>query len=148
MAECGGWGHTRLPLTTSSKTVPHSTDADCVFYAALLRFVARKTERSDPRIAAMMDALTDAACEIEAAGHFCVAADRLELTARAFAGVAAFLQKQILPEAVSEGNTTGEQQIRWAVDTAMAAVNDLLTNAARQDGRDVEVQVGFQPPSL
>lgn len=119
---------------------------DCAFYAAMLRFVARKTERGDPRIAAMMDALTDAACEIEATGHFHVPADRLELTARAFAGVAAFLQKQILPEAVSEGNTTGEHQIRWAVDTAMASVNTLLTSAAKQDGRAVDVSIGENKP--
>lgn len=121
--------------------MPQPPFPEAAHFAAILRFVARKSERNDPRIADMMDALTAAAAAIEATGAFSVPSDKLELTARAFAGVAAFLQKQILPEAVSEGNTTGEQQIRWAVDTAMAAVNTLLQRAAGGDRQAVEIRL-------
>lgn len=109
--------------------------SDYGFYVAILRFVARKSDRSDARIAAMMDSLDQAAGEIESSGGFDVAADQLELTARAFAGVAGFLQKQILPETVAEGNKAGEAQIRWAIDNAMEAVNSLLGRAALVEQR-------------
>lgn len=114
-------------------------------FAAMLRYVAGKTERGDPRIEAMMDLLGMAATGIETSGAFLVPADRLELGARAFAGVAAFLQKQILPEAVSEGNAAGERQIRWAVDSAMAVVNTLLSRAAAGDGQAVEIHLDAPP---
>jgi hypothetical protein len=115
------------------------------FYAAILRFVAAKTERVDERVAGMMDELTAAAGQIEAGGRFQVAGDRLELTARAFAGVAGLLQKSILPEAVAHGNAAGETQIRWAVDAAMEAVSLLLSRAALQKGEPVEVVLP-EPP--
>lgn len=99
----------------------------------MLRFVASRTERSDRRIAAMLDLMLDAAQEFEESGVFRLTAEQVPLAARAFAGVAAFLQKQILPPAVSAGNASGERQIRWAVDTAMASVNSLLTRAATTD---------------
>lgn len=93
----------------------------------------------------MMEALADAAAEIEARGAVTVPAGRFELTARAFAGVAGFLQKQILPEAVAHGNTTGETEIRWAVDTSMAVVNRLLSDAALGNG-DRPAEVRMPPP--
>ncbi|KIM00070.1 hypothetical protein CCC_02858 [Paramagnetospirillum magnetotacticum MS-1] len=73
-----------------------------------------------------------------------VAADRLELSARAMAGFAAFLQKSILPEAVAHGNRAGETQIRWSVDAAMDAVNTLLARAALQEGQ--AVRITLPPP--
>lgn len=120
--------------------------SDYGFYVAILRFVARKSDRSDARIAAMMDNLERAAAEIEAQGGFDVVADHLELTARAFAGVAGFLQKQILPEAVAEGNKTGEAQIRWAIDNSMEAVNSLLGRAALTEQRsDMRITLPAPP---
>lgn len=107
--------------------------ADPIFYIKLLRFVATKTERTDPRIAAMMDLLVEAADAFETSGAYRLSPDRLALAARAFAGVAAFLQRQILPSAVAERNAKGEGQVRWAIDTAMASVNSLLTRAATGD---------------
>jgi hypothetical protein len=119
--------------------------SDHAFYANLLRFVAARTDRADPRTAAMMAALEAAAEEIAATGSFTVAPDRLDLTARAFAGVAAFLQKQILPEAVAHGHHDSERQIRWAVDTAMDAVNTLLARAALGQGEAVAVVLPAGP---
>lgn len=122
--------------------------SDYTFYVAALRFVASKTHYVDGRVADMMQALGATADSIEKAGSFTVPADKLELTARAFAGVAAFLQKQILPEAVAEGNKAGETQIRWAIDSAMEAVNLLLSHAAEQAGKAVEVRLRETPADL
>jgi hypothetical protein len=118
---------------------------DYSFYVAILRFIARKTERSDPKVAQMMDALLQAAAEIEASGRFTVAAEQLETTARAFAGVGAFLQRQILPEVVAEINDSGERQVRWAVDAAMGAVNTLLARAVETPRLDVEITLDAPP---
>jgi len=119
--------------------------SDYRFYASILRFVARKTERADPRIAAMMDRLEETAGQIESQGLFDVAADQLENTARAFAGVAGFLQKQILPEAIAAGNQPGETQIRWAIDNAMDAVNNLLARAALAE-KKTDIRITLPPP--
>lgn len=136
------------------------------FISSMLRFVAAKTETAapaaktktaapaaaDPRTAAMMAALRRAADDIEAGGGFEVAGDRLELTARALAGFAGFLQKSILPEAVAHGNTGGEAQVRWAVDAAMEAVNTLLSRAALRAGGETgeaageTVRITLPPP--
>ncbi len=124
---------------------PRVPSTDFILFAAMLRYVAGRTERGDSRIDAMMDLLTMAAAGIEAGGAFHMPADRLELGARAFAGVAAFLQKQILPEAINEGNAAGERQIRWAVDSAMAVVNTLLSGAAAGDGQPVEIRLDPPP---
>lgn len=120
--------------------------SDLSFYAAMLRFVANKTAPEmahDARGTAMMAALVRAGTCFEAGQPLRVPAAELELTARAFAGFAAFLQKQILPEAVAYGNEAGEKQVRWAVDTGMATVSLLLSRAALQEGQDVEL-----PPPL
>jgi hypothetical protein len=119
--------------------------SDYRFYAAILRFVAGKTDRADPRIAEMMALLEQAARAIETAGAFDVAAADLESTARAFAGVAGFLQKQILPEAVAAGNKPGEDQIRWAIDNAMESVNSLLSRAA-VTGEKSDMRITLPPP--
>ena len=114
------------------------------YFSSMLRFVAAKTEESaaaaaDPRTATMMATLRRMADAAEAGTEIEVAADCLELTARALAGFAGFLQKSILPEAVAHGNTGGEAQIRWSVDTAMDAVNTLLSRAALQEGQAVRL---------
>ncbi|MEW5726429.1 MAG: hypothetical protein AB1918_01250 [Pseudomonadota bacterium] len=117
------------------------TLSEVAFYANILRFVAGRSDRSDPRVAEMMDALVDAAGEIEARGALTVPAGRYEITARAFAGVAGFLLKQILPEAVAHGNAAGEAQLRWAVDASMEMVNRLLSEAALGHGdRPIELR--------
>lgn len=104
--------------------------SDFAFYANTLRFVAGKTERTDGRVAAMMAALEQAADSVEAKGAVTVAPADRELTARAFAGIAGFLQKQILPEVVAAGNGDGEAQVRWSIDTSMELVNRLLAAVA------------------
>lgn len=113
--------------------------SDHDFYAAILRFVARRSDRSDPNVAAMMDELLAAADEVSARGRVTVAADRLELAARAFAGIAGLLQKDILPETIAHGNEAGERQVRWAVDASMEAVNLLLGKASLEDRSTVEI---------
>ncbi|MBI3446365.1 MAG: hypothetical protein HY055_13665 [Magnetospirillum sp.] len=123
---------------------------DYTFFSAILRFVAGKTENSDqatadPRTRAMMSTLRAIADAAETSDGFEVAGDALELTARALAGFAGFLQKSILPEAVAHGNQTGERQIRWSVDTAMDAVNTLLARAALQEGQPVRVTLPPPP---
>jgi hypothetical protein len=121
------------------------------FFASMLRFVAAKTEAAsssplDTRTVDMMAALRRIAEAVEAESGFEIPGGGLELNARALAGFAAFLQKSILPEAVAHGNQAGEAQIRWSVDTAMEAVNTLLSRAAMQDGQAVRVTLP-PPPS-
>lgn len=117
---------------------------DHAFYANILRFVAQRADRSDAQVAAMMDELSAAADEVAAHGSVKVAADRLDIAARAFAGIAGFLQTRILPETIAHGNSTGERQVRWAVDSSMAAMNQLLGHAAMGAADSVEVK--FPPP--
>ena len=102
------------------------------FYTRILRFVAARSDCSDPRIAAMMALLCQAADAIDVDGAF--VASELDLTARAFAGVAAMLQKQILPETVANGHAEAERQIRWAVDTSLETVNALLYKSSTGGG--------------
>lgn len=112
-----------------------------LLFPKLLRFIAAKGERPDPGVMAQMKALEAAATQIEDTGTFEVAGAELAVAARAFAGVAAFLQQQILPEAVADGNAAGERQVRWAVDQAMEIVNLLLCRAAETPGEPVTVVV-------
>jgi hypothetical protein len=121
------------------------------FFSSILRFVAAKTEAAsspapDARTADMMAALRRMADTVDTEPGFEIPGDGLDLNARALAGFAAFLQKSILPEAVAHGNQAGEAQIRWSVDTAMAAVSTLLARAAMQDGQAVRITLP-PPPS-
>jgi len=111
------------------------------FFAAMLDFVAAKPAGDDARAAAMMAILGRAAETSRTDGAITVANAELELAARAFAGFAALLQKQILPEAVAHGHTETEAQIRWSVDTAMDLVNTLLKAAAAQTREPVTVKL-------
>ena len=122
--------------------------SDISFFAAMLRFVATKTEASgpgDPRTQAMMAELRLAAAAVEAGSPVTVTADRLELAGRAFAGFAGFLQKQILPEAVALGHGQAEAQLRWAVDAAMAMASSVLAGAARDEPGDVALDLPPPP---
>lgn len=123
--------------------------SDYDFFSAMLRFVRRKTEgvADDSRTRMMMTILEETAAACAADGGFTVVPDRLEISARALAGFAAFLQKQILPEAVAHGNSLGERQIRWSIDTAMAAVNTLLARAALAEGQPVTITLPPPPSS-
>ena len=105
-------------------------DRDAAVLAAFFRFVAERTDRgSSPEVTAMMEELARAADAIEATGGFTAQAGRLRITARALAGVAGFLQQHILPEAVAAGNTDGERQVRWVIDTCMETMAALTTHA-------------------
>ena len=117
----------------------------------MLRFVARKTEPTDARIASMMLTLTQLADTIDSQGGFSVMVPHLEMTARALAGVAAFLQKQILPEVVATQNSCGERQVRWGIETAMSGVNILLASAAEIAGGSQTAQpvhITLPPPPV
>jgi hypothetical protein len=114
------------------------------FYAATLRFVAAKLEGGDDaRIMAMRGVLTGVADALEAGGALVVAPGDLEVASRAFAGVAAFLQKRILPETVAHGHA--ERQVRWSVDASMAVVNTLLQAATGRAGEG-PVTIHLPPP--
>jgi hypothetical protein len=124
--------------------------SDHSFFAALLRFVAAKTASAgidDSRTQSLVAELYAAAEAVDAGTVITVASDRLELAARAFAGFAAFLQKQILPEAVAHGHAPAEAQLRWAVDTAMAMVSTLLTRAALEERGAVTLDLP-PPPAV
>jgi len=110
------------------------------FFAAILRFVANRGDRADAAVRETLDILSAAADSFDSSGVFTVPPDRRDLAARAFAGFAAFLQKQILPETVANGHAGAERQIRWSVDAAMEAVNQLVKAGA------TAVEVRLPPP--
>lgn len=111
--------------------------ADYTFYISFLRFVANKTERETPDIAAMMDELNKIAEGIEAEGTFSVPKERMAVAARALAGVAGLLQQSILPEVVASENKVGEVQVRWVIDTSMELVAHLTTRAELAEDGEV-----------
>ena len=103
---------------------------DYKFFTAQLRFVAKRTERESNDIDCMMDILLSIADNIDEKNKtFFVRAKDLKITARALAGVAGFLQQHILPEAKSAGNTRGESQVRWTIDTCMVLMAKLMSHA-------------------
>jgi len=93
--------------------------SEYTFFISHLRFIANRTERTTPEISAMMDALVCFADAVERSSEFEVAADQTAVTGRALAGLAGFLQQHILPEVVAVGNSDGEKQVRWVIDTSM-----------------------------
>ena len=116
------------------------------FYANLLLFVARRTEAGDERTRTLMAILERAAQSFAATGFYDVPATETDLTARALAGVAAFLQKQILPETVAAAHSDAEAQIRWAIDSAMDGVNTLLSRAGLGLAQDITLTLPDAPP--
>lgn len=119
------------------------------FYVRHLRFMARSTAHAGPEVRVMMDQLRHVADGIEAGGdRYVVPASRLRVTARALAGMAGFLQQQILPEAVAAGNATGEAQVRWVIDTSMETMAGLMIHAeTTADGEDYTVPLPPPPGS-
>ena len=116
------------------------------FYAAQLRFAASKTERSDDEISDMMDQLHLIADQIDDGEKFEVKAAGMRAAARALAGVAGFLQKQILPEVVAAGNAIGEAQVRWTIDTSMSLMATMMTHAEMtNDQEDLELTLPDAP---
>ncbi len=102
---------------------------DPKIFVRYLRFVAAKTPRDTPEITNMMEILESIAAETETTGSFSLPSDALQPAARGLAGLAGFLQQQILPEAVAEGNAEAERQVRWVIDSAMALVSQLTMHA-------------------
>lgn len=102
---------------------------DYGFYAACLRFVARRTDAATPEVSAMMRDLEEIASGVEAEGAVVVAPERLSGAARALAGVAGMLQQHILPEAVAAGDAAAEARVRWMIDASMTAMATLSTQA-------------------
>lgn len=92
---------------------------DYTFYAGFLRFVAQKTDKTDPSVHAMMAELNQAADQIDHASRFQLLASRAQASSRAFAGVAQFLQHRILPEAQAHGNPVALAQIEWAIAASL-----------------------------
>lgn len=120
------------------------------FYVRHLRFMARSTARAAPQVAEMMARLGIVADGLEAAGdRYVVAAPDLRGTARALAGLAGFLQQQILPEVVAAGNAVGEGQVRWVIDTSMETMAALMVHAeTTEDGEDFTVVLPPPPPGV
>ncbi|UKV12710.1 hypothetical protein L6172_11600 [Thalassospiraceae bacterium SW-3-3] len=100
--------------------------SDYGFYAGILRFVAKKTESDDREIKVMMGHLSGIATAIEHSGRFVVERANCESAARAFAGVAKFLQERILPEALAAGNEGAVNQLKWAIETSLALGSELV----------------------
>ncbi len=103
--------------------------SDYRFFAACLRFVARRTDAATPEMAAMMADLSALAEAVEAEGALVVAAARRKGAARALAGVAGVLQQHILPEAAAHGDAAALGRVRWMIDAAMAGVADITVHA-------------------
>ena len=110
--------------------------SDYRFFAACLRFVARRTDSSTPELAALMADLDALAEGVEAEGALIVPKARLKGAARALAGVAGMLQQQILPEAVASGDAGAERRVRWMIDAAMTGMAALTAQAESADAGD------------
>jgi len=110
--------------------------SDYRFFAACLRFVARRTEATTPDLAALMADLEAMAVGVEAEGELIVPQARLKGAARALAGVAGMLQQQILPEAVAAGDAGAERRVRWMIDAAMTGMAALTAHAESTDAGD------------
>ena len=118
------------------------------FYAAQLRFAASKTERANDEISNMMDQLQAIADQVDAGPSFTVKAQGLRAAARALAGVAGFLQKQILPEVIAAGNEIGEAQVRWTIDTSMSLMATMMTHAEMTNDQDDLELILPKPPAI
>ena len=110
--------------------------SDYGFYAGILRFVAKKTETDDREIRIMMAHLAGISDAIEQTGRFMVERDNCESAARAFAGVAKFLQERILPEALNAGNEGAVEQLKWAIETSLVLAAELVKRAANEELKD------------
>eukprot|EP00998_Keelungia_sp_KM082_P008706 NODE_4892_length_742_cov_1.243902_g4869_i0.p1 GENE.NODE_4892_length_742_cov_1.243902_g4869_i0~~NODE_4892_length_742_cov_1.243902_g4869_i0.p1 ORF type:complete len:131 (+),score=20.44 NODE_4892_length_742_cov_1.243902_g4869_i0:181-573(+) len=107
--------------------------SDYGFYAGILRFVAKKTETDDREIRIMMGHLSGIADAIAQSGRFMIERDNCESAARAFAGVAKFLQERILPEALAAGNEGAVNQLKWTIETSLALGSELVKRIALEE---------------
>jgi hypothetical protein len=117
------------------------------FFVRYIRFVASKTPRDTIGVEAMMQELGRIATGIENTGTFRVEGDKLEIAARALAGLAGLLQQKILPEVVAAGNPHNETQVRWVIDTSMALMANLTVRADAGDHDPSEVITLPEPPA-
>lgn len=106
------------------------------FYAGYLRFVAQKTTADTPEIRDMMAELGYIANILEQEVTFTVEQNKLHITARALAGVAGFLQQNILPEIIDAKNVSGEREVRWVIDASMTVMSNLMVHAELADNSD------------
>lgn len=116
--------------------------------AGYLRFFARKTDRTDPDVGAMMAMLDGLAHQLETQGTMTIERADLPAAGRALAGVAGFLQQHILPEAVANGHAPIEAQVRWTIDSLMDMMTQCMTHAeiAKDDGALVLTPGPKSPP--
>ncbi len=120
---------------------------DYGFYVACLRFMERRTEAVTPEIVAMMRDIAEIADGVETAGEIVARFERSRPAARAMAGVAGFLQRHILPEAVALGDAASERRIRWMIDASMEAMT-ALTLHAETATQGTECRVSLPPPPV
>ena len=106
------------------------------FYAGSLRFVAQNTTADTPEIRDMMAELGLIANILEQEVTFTVEQNKLQITARALAGVAGFLQQHILPEIIDAKNISGEREVRWVIDASMTVMSNLMVHAELADNSD------------
>ena len=118
------------------------------FYAGYLRFVAQNTTADTPEIRDMMAELGYIANILEQEVTFTVEQNKLHITARALAGVAGFLQQNILPEIIDAKNVSGEREVRWVIDTSMAVMSNLMVHAELTDNSDGFVVVLPKSPPM
>lgn len=118
------------------------------FYAGYLSFVANRTTPTTDEIRQMMEVLDDIAEILRVDSTFTVKKNKLRITARAFAGLAGFLQKNILPEVTNKRNTIGELQIRWVIDTSMELMSNLMVHAELTSDSGDFVAILPKPPSI
>lgn len=102
---------------------------DYDFYAGFLKYIGDITERETPEVSDMLDELLRLAAELRMTGKMTVEQEKLSIAARGMAGLAGFLQEQILPEVVASQNEKGEKQVRWVIDTSMEVMTDLMSQA-------------------
>ena len=112
---------------------------DYQFLVNMMRFVAAKTaadkgpEGDDIR--AMMFHLRAVADQVERGPDLVIATRDARFAARALAGVTAFLQDRILPEALADGNETAIEQIKTASQISLQLSGLILKRLGDEGGK-------------
>jgi len=110
--------------------------------APLLAFVAARMPAADPAITGYRAALLEVHAVLARGAVPRIAPTERERTARALAGFAGFLHREILPETIAHGHAAAEAQIRAAIDSAMGAATALLGAQARHDPDPTALDLG------
>jgi hypothetical protein len=118
------------------------------FFVSHLRFIASRTDRDNPDVTVMIDQLERIADAVENTGGFAVPPEKLRVAGRGLAGLAGFLQQQILPEVIAAGNTRGEIQVRWVIDTSMNLMSTLMARADSDNSNESAVFKLPPPPEI